>query len=469
MQLEKREKNILKNSIIFTIGSLGTKLFSYIMVLVYSHYIDSADLGYFDVVLTTISLLMPVVLLSFDEGIYRWLIECKQDDSRRIISTCIKTISITTLFAIFIFFVFNLNFVLEYSIWIIFMFATSLYYQLLQNAVRGLSKNKLYAASGIFNSIFLLLFEVIGIIIFNQGILGLIWAKTFANIVTIILLYNRVSDFHGVIKEKLDKNLSKNIARYTIPLIPNSISWWVVNFSDRYIVLFFLGSSFNGIYSISNKFPAIVSTIAGILYFAFQEAIIKEYNSSDRDDFYSSIFEKYYKFLFAVILCGMPITKIIIIHFVGPEYQSAWLYTEFLFVGTVFSALSSFLGIGYQVSKETKRSLNTTLIAAIINIGINILMINKFGLHAASFSTLASYIILFIIRIIHSKRYFCIKIRLKVILPIIIICMSCMLATYFGNELICFVQFVLFCLVFFVLNKEIIFTICENLFKMKNG
>ena len=76
--MESREKKILQNSLIFTVGNLGSKVFSYVMVLLYTYYISAAELGYYDIVLTTVSLLQPVVMLSFDEGIYRWLIDASE-------------------------------------------------------------------------------------------------------------------------------------------------------------------------------------------------------------------------------------------------------------------------------------------------------------------------------------------------------------------------------------------------------
>lgn len=401
-----RECKIIKNTIVYSIGNFGSKILAYVMVLVYTHYLSTSDLGYYDIIITTVSLLQPIILMMFDDGAYRWLVDDKQKNKTLIIATCIKAILVTTSISIVALFALNLKFHFTYVVYIALYLASCMIYQMILNTIRGLGNSRLYATSGILNSGILLVLEVIGIIILGLGIEVLILAKIIANVITILFFYAKQVELHGLMKYKFNYSLAKDIYKYSVPLIPNNISWWVVNSSDRYIILFALGTTYNGIYSLSNKFPTIVTTVAGILYLALQETIIKEYESPDRDDFYSNIFRKYYIILFSIVICGIPSTKVIIELFVSQEYKTAWMYTGFLYLGTVFSALSSFLGIGYQISRETRRSLASTVTAAAVNIGVNILLIQRIGLHAASLSTMVAYIFLMIIRINHSKKYF---------------------------------------------------------------
>lgn len=454
--MENREKSILKNSLIFTIGNLGSKVLSYVMLIFYTFFISSAELGYYDIVLTTISLLMPIVMISFDEGIYRWLIDAKSEDKKTILATCIKTVLFPCSFAAIVFAFFNFWFYFQYAIEILFLFLSTLMYHLILNAIRGLSNNKLYAASGILNSSLLLLFELVGLVIFKLGIESLIISNIAANVLTLLYIYIRQPEFHHFLHLSADKKLAVDIIKYTVPLIPNSVSWWVVNSSDRYIILFFLGQACNGIYTISNKFPTVITTVSSILYFALQESIIKEYNSSDRDCFYSKIFEKYYIFLFSLVLCGVPLTKLTIKYLTGSEYTIAWQYTGFLFLSTVFSALSSFLGIGYQISRDTKKSAYTTILAAIVNICINFAVIRWIGLHAAAVSTLLSYMVLFIVRIIHSRKYFKLTIDWKKFIGIFLICFFSIGVTYVGENTIVIAAFAVGLLLAVFLNKEFI-------------
>lgn len=467
--MKEREMKILKNSLVFTIGNLGSKVLSYIMVLVYTHYISLSELGYYDIVLTSISFLQPFVMLAFDEGIYRWLIDANKTEQKSIISSCIKAIGFTTLIASIFFLLVNQFICIKYGIEIIILFSSGIIYSLLLNAARGLGSNELYAKSGIINSILMLLFEIVGIVLLKKGVVVLIVSKSIANIITCIYIYFKQNEIKGFVFEKININIAKSILKYTLPLIPNTVSWWIVSSSDRYIILFGLGTTFNGIYAIANKFPTIITMVASILYLALQEAVIKAYNEEDRDAFYSNIFEKYYKFLFSLVMCAVPITKIIIMFFVGTAYTSAWKYVGFLFMSTVFSSLSSFLGIGYQVSKDTKRSAISTIFAAIINIIVNVLLINFIGLHAASLSTLCAYVFLFVIRIIHSKKYFSLYINWKKFVFLFVECLVIIGLTFICNIYVILVIFIVAVVLFLYNNKDTIVPIIKKLFNKKSN
>lgn len=428
-----RNKVIFKNTIIFFIGNFGSKILAYIMVLVYTHYITTSDLGYYDLILTTVSLLQPLISMAFDEGEYRWLIGAEQSERQSIIATCIKTVFLTCIGAIGILIILDFQFHFRYVGLIGLYVVSLLIYQMFLNAVRGMTNNKLYAISGIINSGFLLALELFGLIVLKLGIEALLASAIIANVLTIIVIYNKQKEFHGLIRKKYDKVLAKKIFQYSMPLVPNQISWWIVNFSDRYIILFFLGTSFNGIYAISNKFPTIVTTITGIIYLALQETVIKEYDSLDRDVFYSKVFKNYFCFLFSIVMCAIPATKIVIEWFVSSAYTDAYKYMNFLYISTVFSALSSFLGIGYQISKETKRSIRSTISAAAINMLINIILINQIGLHAASLSTMISYMILFIIRMIHSQKYFSLNVEWMRFFALLILTLTVSAISYYTS------------------------------------
>jgi hypothetical protein len=61
--------------------------------------------------------------------------------------------------------------------------------------------------------------------------------------------------------------------KYSFPLVPNNISWYIINISDRIIVSSFLGSSVNGVYAMANKFPNIMNNFSSFFFTAFKENV----------------------------------------------------------------------------------------------------------------------------------------------------------------------------------------------------
>lgn len=461
-----RSEKIIKNTVAYTIGNFGTKILSYVMVLVYTHFISTDDLGYYDLIITTISLLHPVVLLMIDDGIYRWMVDPNQKFKKEIVSVGIKLVNITSIVVILAFCILNIFVYVPYALLIVLFFYSSIIYQIMLNAVRGLGNSRLYAASGILNSFLLLTVEVIGIVVLNFGVEVLLIAAVFSNIVAIVFLISKQNELRGLLKIKFNKTLCIEMLRYSVPLIPNNICWWIVNSSDRYIILFFLGASYNGIYAVSNKFPTVITTISSIFFLSLQESLINEYGAPDRDSFYSNVFRRYYCLLLGLVLCGIPTTRIVIQLFVNAEYKNAWMYTGILYLGAAFSALSSFLGIGYQISKETKRSIFSTVGSAFINLFVNVIMIQKIGLYAASISTLIAYIVLFVVRIIHSKKYFCLKINYVEFVSLSIVCMIMIVGTYYIDCILVLGLFsILSVCMFIVLNSYIVIKLLKKILR----
>lgn len=407
----KKQTNLAKNTLIYAIGNFGSKILAYVMVLVYSYYITPEELGYYDVVLTTISMVQPLVIFQINDGVFRFLIDSEKDQRTAIVGNTMKFLCMTTLASEIVFAVFCGFVNVRYAVWVGLLLFTNMFFLLMQDIVRGLGLSKEYAAYGVLNSVVMLVLETVGLIVLNLGVKALIISKACAFGVCIVTMFVRHGILLQALREKLSKAVLGPILRYSAPLVPNTICWWVVNASDRYIILFALGAAYNGIYSMATKFPTVLTMITVIFFMAWQETAIKEYNTSERDNFFSEIFHKYSVLLFSLCLCAIPVTRIVIELFVSAAYREAWKYTGFLYLGAAFSALCSFLGMGYQISKETARSLATTIFAAILNFGINIACVHFVGLQAASFSTFAAYLFLFLIRLKHSQRYFTLTIR----------------------------------------------------------
>lgn len=408
-----KHSSLAKNTLIYAIGNFGSKFLAYVMVLVYSYYITPEELGYYDVVLTTISMIQPLVIFQINDGVFRFLVDSDKYQQTAIVGNVMKFLCITTIASELVFAIFCGFVNVQYAVWIGLLLVTTMFFVLMQDIIRGLGLNKEYAAYGVLNSVVMLVLEAVGLIALHMGVEALLISKVCAYGACIITMFARHRELSQALREKISKKVLGPILKYSAPLVPNTICWWVVNSSDRYIILFALGAAYNGIYSMSTKFPTILTMVTSIFYLAWQETAIKEYNTPERDRFFSDIFQKYYVLLFSLCLCAIPATRIVIELFVSDAFKDAWKYTGFLYLGASFSALCSFLGMGYQISKETARSLATTIFAAILNFGVNIACVEFIGLQAASFSTFAAYLFLLIIRLRHSKRYFTLTICWK--------------------------------------------------------
>ena len=398
---KKRSKALIVGTLIYAIGNFGTKILSFIIVPLYTYYITPADLGDYDLVLTTVSLLTPLLTLQITDAAYAWMIR-KQDESKEYIMSVYKFMIATVALSSAIILAINVFVPILYCYYFIALLLCGRVFGVLQKLLRGLKNQKLFAISGVVYTTIFLLLNLLQIVVLHQGVTSLFQSSIIAycaSTVLILICEKRLRFFSLKLGKK---STVKDMLKFSTPLVPNQLSWWMINSSDRYIVRFFLGGVANGIYSISYKFPSLLQLIFNVFYESWQDMTLTD-TDQDAGSYYGKVFRLYYKLAFAFLVFLIPFTKIFIRVFMSQDYITSANYISFLYLGTVFQAFSSFFGIGYLKNNKTKQIAYTSLIGAICNAVVNIILINFWGLHAASVSTFVGFFVMFIIRVIQTK------------------------------------------------------------------
>ena len=131
---------------------------------------------------------------------------------------------------------------------------------------------------------------------------------------------------------------------------------------------------------------------------------ITENNSRTIASFYTNVFNIFQSFVYVIAAGLMLVIRIAIQLFCEAEFESAYLYTPFLILSVSFTCFSTFMGSVYVASKKSMRSMLTAAIGAAVNIVLNIVLIKTVGLHGAAIAAFASFVIIFIIRAIDTKK-----------------------------------------------------------------
>jgi O-antigen/teichoic acid export membrane protein len=96
--------------------------------------------------------------------------------------------------------------------------------------------------------------------------------------------------------------------------------------------------------------------------------------------------------------------KIITMIMFDPSYHEAWVNIPVLTLAMVFFNLVSFLGSLYVAEKKSMYSFLTSMAGAVVNIGLNLLLIPKIGAMGAALATFASYLVAFALRVWTAKK-----------------------------------------------------------------
>ena len=147
--------------------------------------------------------------------------------------------------------------------------------------------------------------------------------------------------------------------------------------SDRIILTQMVSSAANGIYAMANKFPNIINVLYGYFYTAWKESAAKIVKEDNKNQYYNSIYHDAKRFLYAVTICLIAVMPFAFPIFINEAYDEAYVYIPIVMIATYYSNLSSFYGGIFSAYKDTKIMGTTTIVAAVINLVIDLLLVNS--------------------------------------------------------------------------------------------
>lgn len=408
-------KYLFKNIGLLTISQFGTKFLAFFLVPLYTSVLSTAEYGSFDLFTTTINLLVPIVTLNLSDAVLLFALDEKKSSSE-VLSVGLKYTSIG--FVISIIFL-GINSVSDlfppinkYWFYFPFLFALTVLNQLFSGFARGIDKVKETAIGGVICSASMIGCNLLFLLGFKWKLHGYFLANIIALFLQVAYLFIscRLWKYIGF---KINKSLEKEMKNYSAPLIANNVGWWVNNSSDRYIVTWMCGVSANGIYSVGYKIPSILNMFQSIFSQAWTMSAVKDFDSDDSKGFFSKMYEIYNCGM--VLVCSViVVTSKLLAHILyAKEFFVAWKYVPFLTIAIVFGALAGFLGGIFAAAKDSKLFGKSTIISAISNIVLNIILVYFIGPLGAAIATLIAYFLVWYIRLEHVRKHINIKINLR--------------------------------------------------------
>lgn len=460
-----REKALAKNTFIIAIGTFLPKFSSIITLPIITGGLTKAEMGTYDLISTLVSLFLPVATLQIQSAAFRFLIDVREDEkeTKRIITNIISFILPTSLIALTILYLClgNVSLVIRWLICLYFF--SDILMLSTQQIVRGLSNNKLYSASSVTISFSNMLLIVLTISVGKQGLVGVLASITIATTIGLILLLVKGHILSRIDLSLLSRKTLLEMLSYSWPMIPNSLSNWVLSFSDRAVLTAFMGLEANAIYSVANKIPALFTTVQGTFVFAWQENASLASKDSDADTYYAEMFDSIFGILVGIMALLIAATPILFWLLIRGDYKEAYYQMPILFMGMLFSSMASFIGGIYVAHKKTRSVGVTTILAAACNLVIDLVFVHKIGIFAASISTLVSYVFMTIYRMVDVQKFqkvkfntgrFCLLIALLVLM-----CAICWIDTVALNVL----NIILGCIIAVVVNRKIMKSILLTL------
>lgn len=406
MNRKNKYTTLVSNTFLISIGTFGSKLLTFFMVRFYTEVLTPSDYGTADLIMQGANLLFPVISMGIVEGVFRFALG-NPKKRRNIFSAGVWVITGgSAVLAAVTGLTWSVD-LFDDVLWLMAIYTiASCYHSLCAQFIRAQGKMALYAGQGILNTVLVIGLNILFLLVFKWGIIGYVLSTAVADILCSGFL---------VFKEKLwqyltvkpGKGLLAHMLRYSVPLIPTTIFWWITSVSDRYMITAFLGSDANGIYAVAAKIPTLLTLMATIFLEAWQFSAIAE-SAGERKEhirFYSKIWKI---FMSAMFLAGgvvIALSQWEIRVLSADEYYSAWQYIPLLSAAMIFSSFVTFAGSIYVVEKKSLLSFGTSMAGAAVNILLNLILIpTELGIQGAVIATFSSYFLVFLIRSKNARK-----------------------------------------------------------------
>ena len=397
-------KKLIGNTVIFAIGSFSSTLLVFLLMPLYTRVLTTSDYGVMDIIVNTSNLLIPIVMVSINEGIIRFGLDRsvrKSDVLSTGLGVCLAGFLV---FGLFIPLMKRVEFISSYTMLIYAYVLAGCLKSVVSQFVRAIGYVKLYAFDGILSTFTTVVFNILLLVVFKWGINGYVLSTVLSNVLSVLFLFWIANLKKFVKPRQVSPAIAKAMLVYSLPLIPTTIFWWITNVSGRYMVTYFLGESANGLFSVAYKIPTVITMISGIFSQAWQISAVTEADDPGQSRFYSDIFSSYQTVVFmcasGVLLLIKPITAIL----VSEAFYPSWKYVPFLVLSVIFSCFVTFLGTFYMVAKKNAMALVTTCVGAGLNLVLNYFLIPKYGVNGAAFATFACYFTVFVLRAVDTRR-----------------------------------------------------------------
>ena len=404
-EAEGRGKYLAKNTLIFTLGDIGSKIISFFLIPLYTNYLSTEQYGTVDLITTIATVAVPVITLNIGETLMRFGLD-KDADLEKNTQIGSFMLLVAAIIGIIIFPICgHISGVSSYAGYVYFYVLSLAASQIYLCDLRGKKLLLKYSIGSILVTFLTAIFNIIFLVGMHMGIEGYLIAYGIANFVTALYALAAGRGYKAFGFSKLDKKLMRQMAKYSFVLIPNTFMWWIMNSSDRIMVTAMVGAAANGIYAISYKIPSIVSTATNIFNRAWSYSAIREENAVDEVEYNNLMLRMLTGWGMLVGIFILAIIKPFLHIYVAPSYYEAWRYTPFLVVGFVYMTVGSFVATSYTVHKDSFGFLFSGMTGAVINIVLNAVLIPFFKVYGAAFATCVSYIAVFMFRYFHTKKY----------------------------------------------------------------
>lgn len=402
------------HSIIYGFGVVVSQVVGFFLIPVYTRYLTPSDYGTLEIFTTTSSILSIIFVMGLSSALFRsYFLHDDPEKKKAVVSTAFVYLSLTSaiLSLLLIALASNFSHILfhstEYTLYFRLIFI-SLFCDvgvvITLSVFRAREEPIRYALVTVARLLISISLNIVFVVVLHKGVLGILEA----NLITSGSLYVILL---GTIIRRAGFNFSseelKRMLAFGLPLVPAGLGSWILTLSDRYFLQFMSTSSELGLYSLGYKLGLVVNAlVVGPFITAWSPFAFAVWKEKNAKQIYSRVFTYFFLVTMFIALVLSCLSNEVLGLMATPAFHGAYKVIPLIALSYVIYGSYEVLSVGIGLMAKTKYSALIVAIAAIVNLGLNYLLIPDFGMMGAAGATLASYLLLAISSYLVSRRFY---------------------------------------------------------------
>lgn len=398
--------NLFKSSIIYFIGQVLSKIISFLLLPLYTNYLDPGAYGYYNVSLSVLSVIVPVLFMEIWTGTLRYAIEQKSDEGKR------KVINNAIIIAAFSMIVYTVVYIIcaiimqfDLPAWIYFYSFMWVLQLFVLSVARAYGANTLYATSGVISVLFNVVITVIAVFLTNGNISSLYLGMGVSFLIQVVIINQRFHILKGFKRKDYDNELIRSMVHFSVPLCFNSVMYWLMEGFNMLVITAKLGLISAGIYSAASKISVALNLIISVFGLSWQETIFKIEDRDERSVVYNTGFNLMIKVVSMGVILILPLVAMMFPIIIGEKYAGARNLVPFLLLVIFSNSIVTLLTSCFAAEKYNRGNLIAKIVSSFTNVVIILGTIQMLDIYASAIGLFVGNAIGICIQVVLLRKY----------------------------------------------------------------
>ena len=388
---------LLGNTLVFALGGLAVKAVSLVLMPLYTTALTAGEYGTAELLNSAIEIVLPLLSLGVVEALYRFSID---DDVPKdeLFAGSLVVLGGGALCTGVLCALGSVLWDMEHAGSFFVLFCSVCVFKATTQLARGLGHVRRFVAYGLINALAMVVSTYLLLVRAHTGIEGYLWSYTIGYLVGGLAAFLGSAEYRLLVPFRVDRALLRRMLVYSLPLVPNLLSWWLVSVSGRYVVLWGSGLAAAGLFTAASKMPSLINIVASVFQQAWQYSTAREIDSPDRGAFFGVVMRGYSLATLTVaglvIALNRPISRVML----QAEFAEGWRYVPLLMLVASFGVISIFFESFYQALKNSGVLMVSTMLGAVVNVVLAVVLVPFMGPWGAGLAGAVAYALVLVVR-----------------------------------------------------------------------